>query len=329
MIDAPIRDRFGMTADTLEHHPNKIKIAVPRGGEPIKYDERIPAELQTKDSLKEQAVVIEDEGKVRRARGRFAVEVAPILIIGNQVYGFRRGGGREGQGVSTFWPAQTLPSQEATRDILKEFLLIGRHKKTGKRVFLTPPLPDGSQDGWVRDAKGRVLAGVRQELERAELTEADKSVVGELAEKSKSITPVHDIKTVEPVDMSPEFENMAQTIELEVDGAKETMKGLFRFDDTTNTAIITKPIRLDLEDYDIEIYDATGRNRQVINIESPHSSQSFETRQIMEAIEAEDRRLVQKQKGGPVVLPEDKYETARLRKPFAVIPHMLHPKSTK
>lgn len=322
IIDPELRESFGMVAETVEIHPDKVLVEIPKAGEPVKYDREIRANLETKDDLKEQPAVYEEEGNIRRARGRFVVEVVPVLVIGGVAYGFRRTGGREREGMGSSWPLQSLPGNELAKDIMKEFLIIGRHKKTGKQVIIASELAEENESEWVRAAKRRVLEGWKTELQQLIVRQTKGAALDELNKKIKELSKVHTIETVKFDSLGEEFEQLAQTIETIINGREEKIKGLFRFDDTTNTVTVTKPARLELEEYDIELYDATGRDRQIVAVESPKSSQSFELNQILTSLEKQ--KLAQTKKGGPVALPQNTIETLQLRKPYAVIPQFTN-----
>ncbi len=322
LVNPAFRNDIGMVAEKVALKGETVQIGIPKTGEPIKHREQTPAELESKNDLAGRALVYEEKGNERSIHGQIAVEVSPLLVIGESIFAFKGSEGRRGQAGGS-WPMQSLPTQEVGRDLLKEFLLIGTHKKTGEQVIIMPDLPVESEQDWIRQAKENARQQLAGELERETTQGTDLTVLAETNHKVQQIDKAAKVIRVPVDEMGEELHAVTQVIETTIDGRSDKMRGFFSFNEETNTATVSKPIRLELEDYDITPFDATGQNRQIIKIDKPSSQQSFPVNEVMRALQGHE--LVQKEKGGPVELPKEIVMSTLLRNPHAVIPDFRTP----
>jgi hypothetical protein len=250
-----VRDHIGMFASQVEYHPDRIRIIVKPNDELVRDSDKVPAtDLPLKNQLLEEGVSVDKIRNLHIATGSFPIEESTILLVGDKAAVFEGGGGRP---VVINSPTQALPTESIGQDILENYFIVGK-SKDGSRKMIVPSTGSGEEEQTVRISKERILQSLKEPLRQSIISSRSKQPV---LDRIADIESVYDPMHVKPEPMTSQFNDFAQKIELVIGDKVEVFYGIMRYNNDTQTITLARPYRIDPKGLNLELYDATGRNR--------------------------------------------------------------------
>ncbi len=262
-LDPRIKEGIALTAHLVEEFPDRIRIVVDPGEEPVRMDEKVLGDnVPTRqDNLAEPLRY--EVGRSIRVEGPIALNLASMLIVGSRA-AILPNKGRSGFTGLTSGPMQGLPHQELVRDVANNYLIFGTDKSAKKRRMIVPEFDGIHETRHGLNLREKLL----KEQEVAGLTKdlADESQRRVRMERLEEMLTIDGVQAIPPAKMLPGYTKAAQKIEVVIGDQTQTLEGFLDYDVKTRTLTLAQPVRIDpstfgFDPHHLDVYSAADGNR--------------------------------------------------------------------